>query len=158
VIRSFVLFATLFGVWLAWSGHYTPFLVGVGAACSASVVWIARRMGLVDREGVPYEIVPRTLLYMPWLLWEIARANVDVAKRILAPGMPIRPHLIRSRALQRSDLARAIYANSITLTPGTVSIAIEGDDVIVHALTDEAAKDVLGDEMNRRVAGLEKRS
>ncbi len=109
----------------------------------------------VDLEGAPLEVTPRALLYAPWLIWQIVRANVDVARIILHPGLPIRPHVIRVRAGQETELGRVIYANSITLTPGTVTIDLQGRDLTVHALTDEAAQGLATGEMDRRVSTTE---
>ena len=153
--RTLILFVLLFATWLLWSGHYTPLLLSLGVASCAFVAWMAWRMGLVDREGVPIEIAPRMLLYMPYLGLEIVKANLDVARRIVSPRMPIGPRVFRTKARQKSDLGRVIYANSITLTPGTVSIKIEGDEITVHALTEQAQAGVENDEMNRRVVRVE---
>lgn len=153
--RTLILFVFLLAIWLLWSGHYTPLLLSLGALSCAFVAWTAWRMGVVDREGVPFEIAPRMLLYLPYLALEIVKANVDVARRIVSPRMPIGPRVFHTRATQRSDLGRTVYANSITLTPGTVSIDIDGDDITVHALTAEAQSGVENDEMNRRVARVE---
>ena len=89
------------------------------------------------------------------LLWAIVKANIDVAWRILRPTMPISPRLIEVSAGQSSDLGRVIYANSITLTPGTVSVEMDGGKILVHALTKEAADDVESGDMDRRVTKLE---
>ena len=156
--RALILFVFLLVVWVLWSGHYTPLLLSLGVLSCAFVAWTAWRMGLVDREGVPIEITARVLLYLPYLVAEIVKANVDVARRIVDPRMPISPRVFRTGAKQKTDLGRVIYANSITLTPGTVSIGIDEDDITVHALTAEAAAGVLDDEMNRRVARVEGQS
>ena len=87
---------------------------------------------------------------------ENALGNVDVAKRILDPKLPIDPTMIELKPSQRSDLGRVIYANSITLTPGTVTTSLSGDSLEVHALTREGADDLLAGDMDRRVAGLER--
>lgn len=145
----------LFGVWLLWSGHFTPLLLSFGVISCVAVVAIARKMKIVDRESAPVEVTLRALLYLPWLVWEIVKANVDVARRILDPRLPISPRIIKVKAGQRHDIARVIYANSITLTPGTVSIDVEGDEITVHALTEEAARGVESGEMDRRVTHLE---
>ena len=155
--RTLILFVILLAIWLLWSGHYTPLLLSLGVGSCAFVAWVAWRMGLVDREGVPIEIVPRMLLYLPYLALEIVKANLDVARRIVSPRMPIDPRVFRTTASQKTDLGRTIYANSITLTPGTVSIDIEGDEITVHALTGSAQAGVENDEMNRRVVRVEGR-
>ncbi len=148
--------AVLVAVWLVWSGHYDPLLLSLGAASCALVLVIALRMGIVDHEGAPVELPLRLVRYLPWLIWEIAKANVDVAFRILHPRLPISPRVFRVRAGQRRDVGRVIYANSITLTPGTVSIDTQGDTITVHALTADAAEGVLNGRMDRNVCRLER--
>ncbi len=159
--RAVSLGLVLFAVWLLWSGYWPGvsesgwLLTGLGGVSCFAVVLIARRMQVVDREGAPIEVAPRVLLYAPWLIWQIVKANVDVARRILHPALPIRPHVIRIRAGQKTDLGRVIYANSITLTPGTVTIDLQGRDLTVHALTDEAARGLATGEMDRRVSSTQ---
>lgn len=146
----------LAAAWLLWSGYFdNALLLGLGAASVLFVLRVARRMGIVDEEGAPLHLLPRLPLYAPWLLWEIVKSNVDVGLRILHPRMPIRPVVFRTRAGQRTDLGRVIYANSITLTPGTVSIDMEGDTILVHALHPGARDGVQRGAMDRRVAWLE---
>jgi multicomponent Na+:H+ antiporter subunit E len=96
------------------------------------------------------------LLYWPWLLWEIVKANWDVAKIIANPSLPISPTMMRVRASQKTDLGKAIYANSITLTPGTLSVGLEGDEITIHALTRAGADGVVEGTMDRKVTELEK--
>ena len=147
----------LFGVWLLWSGHTEPLLISLGAVSTVSVVAVCRRMGLIDEEAVPLGLPLRAPLFLPWLLWQVVKSNVDVARRILDPRLPIRPELIRVKAGQRDDLGRTIHANCITLTPGTVSVGVEGGEIIVHALTREAARGLQTGEMDRRVTRFEGR-
>ena len=154
---SLSLGVVLFAVWLVWSGHYDAMLVSFGALSCLGVLLVVRRMDLVDRESVPLEITPRIALYAPWLIGQIVKSNLDVAWRVLSPGMPIRPTLVRVAANQRTDIGRAIFANSITLTPGTVSVTLEDGQVVVHALTREAADELLDGAMDRRVCRVEGR-
>lgn len=147
--------AVLFGLWLLLSGHYTPLLLGFGVASCALVVLISARMDVVDREGHPIHLGPRALTYWPWLLVEIVKANIDVAKRIVDPKLPISPTMLRVKASQKTEVGRVIYANSITLTPGTVSVELEGDMIEVHSLTVEGAEALLEGEMDRRVTTME---
>ena len=156
-MRSAVaLFVILLAVWLLLSGHYTTMLVGIGVFCCAFVVWLAWRMRIVDPEGVPVQLLPRAPRYVPWLAKEVFLANVDVAKRVLTPGRAdISPELFDVETSQRSDLGRVLYANSITLTPGTVSIRVHGRRITVHAIAEEVADGLRGGEMDRRVTLFE---
>lgn len=142
----------LFGLWLLLSGLYTPLLLILGAVSSVFVAWIAARMGLLAPEPGSVWLRPlRCLAYMPWLAWQVAKANVDVALRILVPSKGISPRVLRVPSTQASDLARTLYANSITLTPGTISIDVGKDKITVHALSREGAEDLAIGEMGERV-------
>lgn len=153
---AFSLGLVLFGVWLLWSGHFkNPLLLGLGVVSCVLVVAIALRMDTVDLEGHPMHLAGRAALYWPWLLWAITRANIDVALRILRPGLPISPTMVEVRTSQKSALGQVIYANSITLTPGTVSVDLTGDVITVHALSRESAEELMGGEMDRRVTVVE---
>lgn len=145
----------LFVIWLLLSGHYTPLLLVLGALSTLLVVLVAMRVDLVDREIHPVLLKPSALLYWLWLAGQVIKANIDVARRILDPRLPIAPTVIKLRATQRTELGRVSYANSITLVPGTVAIDVEGDAVTVHALTRAAAADLEGGEMDRRVSNME---
>ncbi|MDP6839339.1 MAG: Na+/H+ antiporter subunit E [Planctomycetota bacterium] len=149
------LFGCLFVLWLLWSGHYTSGIITLGALSCLVVVLLARRMGIVDREGVPLHLALRLPGYLAWLAWEIVKANFDVARRILAPRLTIDPRVITLAASQETDLGRVIYANSITLTPGTVSIEAEGGVIRVHAIAGAAAEGLEEGSMDRRVTRLE---
>lgn len=147
--------ATLFVLWLLWSGHYTPMLLFLGAVSCAITLWLSHRMGILDIEGQPLHLLGRALIYWPWLFWQIFRANLDVARRILHPKLPIDPRLIEITSGQRSDLGCVIYAQSITLTPGTISLNVEGRTITVHALSRNSADDLLTGSMDRRVTSFE---
>ncbi|MBT5831193.1 MAG: Na+/H+ antiporter subunit E [Candidatus Latescibacteria bacterium] len=157
-MRHILMLLIMFGVWLLWSGHYSfdhMLVLGLGVVSCVFVVYMANRMDIVDEEGHPIHLLFQLLLYIPWLLWAIVKANIDVAKRVLNPSLPISPCMVRIKATQKTDLTRVIFANSITLTPGTVSVELVGDDILVHALTREAAEDVQSGDMDRRVTSLE---
>jgi multicomponent Na+:H+ antiporter subunit E len=156
MLRRISLALALFAFWLLLSGHYTPFLLAAGVASSLFIVWFSdRMMSVVDREGHPIHLTLGALTYWPWLLWEIAKSAWDVTKRILDPKLPISPVLVRLKAGQHSTVGRVIYANSITLTPGTITMELEGDDLLVHALTREGAESLKGGDMDRRCCRFE---
>jgi len=154
-MRSVSLGAAMFGLWLLLSGYFEPLLLGLGLASTALVVWIAHRMDVIDHEGHPIGLTPRILLYWPWLIWEIVKSNIDVMRRILDPALPISPTVFRVTSSQKTELGTVIYANSITLTPGTVTIDLEDNDLIVHAFTEDGAVALETGEMDRRVTAFE---
>jgi multicomponent Na+:H+ antiporter subunit E len=157
VARSVLFLAVLYAFWLLLSGMYTPFLMGAGAGCAVGVLLLARRMDLIDREGFPVHLAWRTpFSYWPWLVKEILKSGWDVARRILDPRLPISPTLIEIRPSQQTDLGLAIHANSITLTPGTITVEVGPGRLLVHALTREGAAGLAGSEMDRRCAELER--
>jgi multicomponent Na+:H+ antiporter subunit E len=158
-VRLAVIWCVLFAFWLLLSGYFTPFLVAAGAGCSLAALWLGQRMEVTDREGIPVDLSIRiAVAYWPWLFKEIVKSAWDVSRAILRPTLAVSPTLVRFRASQASDLALVIHANSITLTPGTICVAINGREFLVHALLQSAAASVgTGSEMDRRVAALEKR-
>ena len=150
------LIVVLLAIWLLWSGHYNRLMISFGIGSCLLVALLSHRMRIVDEEGAPVQLGLRPFTaYLPWLIKEIAVANVDVARRILHPKLPISPRMIRVKASQRGELGRVVYANSITLTPGTVSVDMAGDEIVVHALTREAAELEGESDMDRRVTALE---
>jgi multicomponent Na+:H+ antiporter subunit E len=156
LLRAFGLGAILFVFWLLLSGHYTPLLISFGAGSSALVVYLSMRMDVVDHEGLPLQLGGRFWLYLPWLMKEIVVANVAVARIILDPKLPVSPIMVHFKASQETDLGRAIYANSITLTPGTITTGIEGQELEIHALTYQDVDGREEDEMDRRVSWVER--
>lgn len=158
MFRSISLFVALYLFWLLLSGLYTPFLLAAGAGSAAAVVWFARRMDVVDHEGHPIHLGPRALLYWPWLLKEIAKSAWNVSRIILSPSLPISPTLVRFKPRQRTDVGLVILANSITLTPATITIEAGAEEFLVHALTRAGAEATIGSDMDRRVAACEEQA
>jgi multicomponent Na+:H+ antiporter subunit E len=148
--------ASLFAFWLLLSGIYTPFLVLSGLGASIAVALLAQRMELADREGHPVHLALAALAYWPWLLKEIAKSGWQVTRIILDPRLPISPTFVRFKPTQTSSVALATHANSITLTPGTITVEAEHDSFLVHALTREGAAGVVDSEMDRRVSRMDR--
>jgi len=157
VFHSISLFVSLAIFWVLLSGFFTPFLLSAGVGCALAVVWFARRMDVVDHEGHPIQLGPKALLYWPWLLKEIVKSAWDVSKVILHPKLPISPTLVRFKPSQGTDVGLVIHAQSITLTPGTITIEAGPGEFLVHGLTRSGAEAVVGSEMDRRVTACEAR-
>ena len=143
-------------LWLLWSGHYDWLLLSFGLVSTIIVVYLCRAMNILDEEIAPLQMTIPTLRYVPWLAWAVLQSNYDVVKRVLNPKLPISPRLLKVKASQKTDLGRATYANSITLTPGTLTMDAEDGRLMVHALSREAADELAAGEMDTRITRLEK--
>lgn len=148
----------LMAVWLILSGHYDFLHIFYGLICVAFVLWLNSRLRvfpLVDEGcGEKRIILSRLLLYIPWLLWQIALSGIYVAGVVLRPHPRLAPAIVRFTSRQPGMVARVILANSITLTPGTVTISIDGEVFTVHALTADTAAGLVSGDMESRVARL----
>ena len=155
MFRKLGLAITLFIFWLLLSGIYQPLIITFGIASSLLVAWIAHRMDVIDHEGFPIHLGAKAVSYWPWLIWEIIKANIDVAAIIIKPKLPITPTMFNSPASQKTEVGQVTYANSITLTPGTISVGVADGIVEVHALTSQSADDVITGRMDKRVSQME---
>jgi multicomponent Na+:H+ antiporter subunit E len=149
------LVAVLFLFWLLLSGVYIPFLITAGLGCAILVAWFGLRMRIADYEGQAFHLAPRALTYWPWLAWEIAKAAWDVTKLIVHPRLPISPTMLTVTASQKTAVGVVTYANSITLTPGTISVEVHGHEILVHAITRAGADSLAAGDMDRRVTRFE---
>ena len=145
-------------IWLGWSGYFLPLILSFGVVSILITVWVSKRLEVVDGEGQPVNL--KLVSYAPWLIKEIIVANIDVIKRILSPDInsAISPTWTTVHAKQKTQLYRVVFANSITLTPGTVSVEVGDDKILVHALSKDGAEALAGEnggEMGQRCCGLE---
>jgi multicomponent Na+:H+ antiporter subunit E len=155
-MKSFSFVMLLFMFWILLSGHLEPLLLGLGAASVALTVFLSHRMNVIDHESYPLHLSARFPGFFVYLFREIFKANIDVVTRILAPGKAsISPQMIEIPQSQETDLGAVIYANSITLTPGTVTVELSKDNLTVHALSKEAASELatgtMSEEISKRV-------
>jgi multicomponent Na+:H+ antiporter subunit E len=146
----------LYLFWLALSGYFKPFLLIGGLLCTLFVLYAARRMKLIDNESYPAHLLPAASTYWPWLLWEIIKAGWAVNKAVLKPKLDISPTMTRVVATQKSAECIATYANSITLTPGTITTRVDGNILTVHALERGGAIDLEEGGMDARVTRFER--
>lgn len=141
--------------WLLNSGHYTPLMLSLGVISIAVVLYIVHRMDVVDHESQPLHLTLKLPGYFLWLTKKIILANISVVKHIWLGNETISPTVTIMKASQKTDIGKVIYANSITLTPGTVAVNLVGDQIMVHALLRENIEDLQTGEMDRRVSRLE---
>ncbi|MEM6793946.1 MAG: Na+/H+ antiporter subunit E [Acidobacteriota bacterium] len=153
-------FAGVLGCWLLWSGHFTldhGLLMALGLLSALLVTALCRRMGIVDDEAMPLLVFARGLAFLPWLSLQITLSCLDVLRRSLSPGTRLSPEVLEVEGDQESDLGLVVYANSLTLTPGTVSIDTYEQRITVHAISRRAADDLEAGAMNRWVQWVEGR-
>ena len=143
-------------VWVLWSGHFEPLILGFGAVSVTLTIFIAKRLKVLDEEGEPMGLfLIRFPVFLGWLIGEVIQANFAVARIILNPRLPIGSHLIRLRASQKTDLGKVIHANTITITPGTVSLDLHDDIILVHALDPSLANQDDSGRNDRMISWLE---
>ncbi len=152
-MKSLILFLILLCLWLLMSGYYSMLLISLGIISCAFCVYIAKRGKLIDDEGLPIFFMPRLLNYLIWLFKEILMSNLATAKVII--NGKVEPETFTVKASQVTEVAKVTYANSITLTPGTVTIKMHKDVFEVHALNANFGNDIRTNEMDRKVTWLE---
>jgi multicomponent Na+:H+ antiporter subunit E len=156
-MRVGLLFIVLMAGWLLMSGHYNGLLISLGVISVAFCVWLSHAINATDEEGLPTHIFARLPAYLFWLFGEIIKSNYATAKFILNGRSD--PEIFNVTATQNTAAGIATYANSITLTPGTVTIDINEEfangQFLVHALHADFGEDVRSNDMDRRVTALE---
>lgn len=153
--HTMILFLSLATFWLVSSGHYTALMLLLGFVSIVIVLYVAYRMDVVDHESQPVHLTLKLPAYYAWLIKEIILSNIMVVKHIWLGNKTISPVMKTISASQKTDIGKVIYANSITLTPGTVTVNMEGDQFTVHSLIRESIDDLEDGEMDRRVSKLE---
>jgi len=149
--------AALFVLWIVFSGRLEPFHLATGIIAAAFVVWLDRKLAPAPLTEPGVALRPnigRIILYVPWLGWQMILSAWQVAQVILNPDKYISPRLVSFKSPQPHALARVILGNSITLTPGTLTLDIDGDRYLVHALGESSTNGLLSGEMQRKVARL----
>lgn len=140
--------------WLLWSGLYTPLLVVLGLISCALTVFLAYRMDFFTEHFFSPRRLLRLLPFWGWLSKELIKSNLQVAKVVLSPRLPISPTVVTIKAESDEPLGQAILGNAITLTPGTVTLDDHDGELLIHCLVKETADELVAGEMNRRVASV----
>jgi len=152
-MKSYSFAALLFLFWVFLSGHLEPLLLGFGVASVVLTVFLSRRMNVIDHESYPLHLSSKFPGFFVYVLREIIKANIDVVARILGwRGASISPQLVEIPLLQKTDLGKVIYANTITLTPGTVSVELSEETITIHALAEEAADELATGDMSKEIS------
>ena len=153
IIKALLLFVFYFVIWLLLSGHYDPLLLTLGVLSCITCLYVTWKAKFIDEEGLPLHLLIRLPIYTLWLFKEIMKANIDTAKIIIINNPD--PQNFRVKSSQKTEAGKVTYANSITLTPGTVTTVLDGDILEVHALSSDMADDVKSGAMDKKVSWLE---
>ena len=156
MFRLFSITVFLIFFWIILSGHYTPFLLVAGGVSCLIIALVSKSMRLTDQEGHPIHLLISALTYWPWLLLQIIQSALNVSRIIISPSLPISPTLLWVDSSQTTDVAKVTYANSITLTPGTITVETQSNRFLVHAITRENAFDLESGFMDQRCTRFER--
>ncbi|TVP94329.1 MAG: hypothetical protein EA374_07080 [Acholeplasmatales bacterium] len=154
------LFFALFVFWLIIAADANWMTLLVGALASALIVWYSLDM-VFTSEDVP-KLSVRTVWDVCRLVWTFMRemivANIQVAKIVLHPKMPLEPTFRQVRQPLKKDLIRTLYGNAITLTPGTLTVQMDEQTILVHGLTRAHVEQLEGGTLEKAFTALEGRS
>ncbi len=147
-VRTFSLISTFVMMYLFWllnSGIFETFYLSLGVICAIIVAFVYHDSFILIKDmRLAIRSFVRFIEYLPWLIWQIVLANWDVVKRVLDPKMPIDPLIISFQSTLKNELSISTLANSITLTPGTITIDADADGLfIVHSIAKEPADSLL---------------
>lgn len=155
-MKYIVTFLILFLNWVIWSGMFDAFHLSLGVISCALVTFISH--DLMFKEGFSYRNIVETvrfIKYIPWLLYQIVLSNIHVAYLVLHPKMPIEPFMITVETKLKKDISLVTYANSITLTPGTITADIvDRKHYVVHCISKKVADDLFTGDMEKRIAHI----
>jgi multicomponent Na+:H+ antiporter subunit E len=156
-LRIFTTFSVLFTFWLLLSGIYNTLTISLGVVSCLLVIFLLLRMEVIDHEGQPVHLALSAILkYWSWLFSEILFSGINLTKIILNPKLPISPTVDFVPSSQLTDLGKTTFANSITLTPGTIAIEIKKGFVLVHSIESRLLIELKLGEMDSRVSNFER--
>lgn len=153
ILNQCILFVLLFAVWIVLSGFIKPLFIGFGLFSCFLTVYVARLLSSGEEAiGNLLMRLVRLPLYSVWLFKEIMVSTLQVTRLVWHPKLPISPVIAWVPTQQKDDVAVTCFANSITLTPGTVSVVLEDGRICVHGLQRESVQSLAEGEMDRRVS------
>ncbi|WP_022851898.1 Na+/H+ antiporter subunit E [Limisalsivibrio acetivorans] len=155
-MKFIITFITVLIFWLMLSGEFKPLLLGFAVVYSAIVAVMTKDLFMRDADkGTPVRLL-KFFLYLPWLMKEILVANIQVVKIVLSPSMPIDPVMVKEGSELKTDIGLTTLGNSITLTPGTVTVDIEDGELLVHAIDAAAEKGITDRVIEKKVLEIER--
>ncbi len=154
---SFLITAiAMFSFWILLSGEFTFILITSGIVASLIVAYLSHDIfiGKADLKTETGRVLKFTK-YVPWLLWKVILANFEIAYLVLHPKMLVDPQIVRFKNDLKTDLGIVTLANSITLTPGTITVEANKEEFVIHAIWQKSAEGIIDGEMQRKVKEIE---
>lgn len=155
-MKEFMTLALLIVSWLLWSGHFEPLMLSFGLISCGFVYYLLHQLEVIQLNPGTAKLLAKLPGYLPWLFWQILLSNLAVAKVLWRRDMKLSPAVEQVRATQNSNLGLVVYANSVTLTPGTLSVDAQRGSVLVHALEAQSFEGEGFQDMDERVTALER--
>jgi multicomponent Na+:H+ antiporter subunit E len=163
-LRRSIQALALFGLWVLLSGHLQPELLALGVVSAVGAVAFTAWVFHGSHEGA-FSALPRTAawrtrslvrfaVYVPWLLWQIITSNLHVVKLVVDPRMPIEPSLVLFETSLTSEPAQVLLAQSITLTPGTVTVDAANGKLMIHCISRISREGIASGDIQRKVAAV----
>lgn len=140
--------------WLLLSGIYQPLIIAFGVVSVLLVIYVLKRMDETDTEQKPVASGARISRYFIWLIGQIIKSSIHVTKLVWGNPKNLSPSLAKVSVAQVPDKVRVLYANSITLTPGTLSVDLENDEITVHALQKVSILELTEGEMEHKITSI----
>ncbi len=157
-----MVFISLFMLWVLFNGKFTWEIAAFGAVISFALAWFTQKFVApaftLHAQWRVMRLLPDYLRYARLLLVEIFKANASVIKLILSDRDVVVPKLARFTSPLRTNAGRVMLADSITLTPGTITVHLQGDEYLVHCLDESMEEGLAGSEMEKRLLDLERKS
>ena len=146
----------MFAFWILLSGEFTFILITSGVVASLITAYLSHDI-FIGKADLKTETgrVFKFIVYIPWLLWEIILANVEIAYLVLNPKPLVDPQIVRFKNDLKTDLGIVTLAHSITLTPGTVTVDANREEFVIHAIWQKSAEGIISGEMQRKVKKIE---
>ena len=149
-----------FALWVIFNGRITLEILIAGIMISVLLDLFVKHVMKIRLTGAAFwkfvKLFPDAVFYVIVLLVEIVKANITITKIVLAPSINVEPCLVKFNSSLKTNAARVALANSITLTPGTITVSLEDDEFVVHALTREIAGGLEGSIFERLLSRMER--
>ncbi len=154
-MRGLISVVLLFILWLLLSGHYDSLLLSLGITSCIFITWLSLKLTLFKEDYSTFKFSLNLPRFLPWFFIQVIKSNIDVSWRILHPKLPVDPVITSISVTEHNDIGRAVYANCITLTPGTYTLEMDKEHIEVHSLNSNSGEELQKGAISKRILALE---